>query len=134
MTESAGRDPVFPAARAERERREAAGLCLNQAALSSSGRCLFYVLKDRSHGMIGGSKEWHACFGKRPGCQDINAGGWGWGRRFWTQDRAARKLLIESPMVLPHVTSGIIIIFLQTRKARRSVVKLLVRDCNTTMG
>lgn len=79
MTESAGRDPVFTAARAEREQREAAGLCLNQAALSSSGRCLFYVLKDRSHGMIGGSKEWHACFGKRPGCQDINAGGWGWG-------------------------------------------------------
>lgn len=60
--------------------------------------------------------------------------GGGGGRRFWTQDRAARKLLIESPMVLPHVTSGIIIIFLQTRKARRSVVKLLVRDCNATMG
>lgn len=36
----------------------------------------------------------------------------GGGRSFWTQDRAASKLLIESPTVLPHVTSGLINFFL----------------------
>lgn len=78
-TESAGRDPVLAAARAAREQQEAVGLCLHQAPLSSSRRCLFYVLKDRSHRRVIGSKEWRACFRRRPGCQDISAGGLGAG-------------------------------------------------------
>lgn len=58
----------------------------------------------------------------------------GGGHRAWTQDQAASTLLTECPLVLPHVTGAIGIFFLETRKARRSMVQLLVPDRNATMG